>query len=507
MKINKISIALGLSCALVFSACEKTIDVEPEFVLERSQTLNNLQDYEYALTGAYSLLRQTGYFGSGAQTTGSWSVLPDMMSDNLVQTGEDLANWQNQVNWVYTADESDIEIAWQSAYYLINQANLVISNIDEIGADEPERVNRIKGQALALRGMAHFDLLRYFGESYDRNSTAKGVPYKTAFDPEEMPVRLSVKETYDNIFQDMAAAEAALGNVDQAINTSTNRAYIDQLAVKALLARMNLYAKDYATAENYASQVIDAKPLATKEQFADIWSDASLSEVIWSVTFSAGQGDPGGSNVHAASSNRNRFRPAAPLLASYDPNNDIRFPVYFGTRQSGNISPARTLYPGTPAVYTNADPPVLITRRVLSKLVRARNGVYDNQVNWKVLRTAEMYLIRAEARAMQGVAKAALGLADLVTLRAARINNYVPEIFVGQALLDAIAVERRRELVGEGHRWFDLKRTSRTIDRSDVTLTSTIQTLEPVAREWAWPIPQGELDANPNMSEQQTTGY
>lgn len=507
MKINRLFLSLGLSCALVLSACEKIIEVEPEFVLDRPQVFKTLQDYEYALTGAYSLLRQVGYFGSGAQTTGTWSVLPDMMSDNLVQTNEDLANWQNQVNFVYTADEDDIAIAWQAAYSVINQANLVLTNIDEIGAAEPERLNRIKGQALAMRGMAHFDLLRYFGQDYERNSTGLGVPYKSAFDPEEMPSRLTVKETYDRIFADMTAALTAFGNVDQSINSATNRAFIDELVVQALLARMNLYAEDYAAAESYATLVIDAKPLATKTEFPAIWADASLAEVIWSVTFSAGQGDPGGSNIHAAASNRNRFRLAAPLLAAYDPANDIRFPVYFGTRQSGNVSPGRTIYPGTPEVYTNAATPVLITRRILTKLVRSRAGVYDNQVNWKALRTGEMYLIRAEARAMQGAATAPLGLEDLNTLRAARINNYVGEVLAGQALLDAIAVERQRELVGEGHRWFDLKRTTRSLNRTDITLNSTITTLDPTAREWVWPIPQTEIDANANISSQQSPNY
>jgi hypothetical protein len=158
-------------------------------------------------------------------------------------------------------------------------------------------------------------------------------------------------------------------------------------------------------------------------------------------------------------------------------------------------------------VYTNANPPVLITRRVLSKLVRVNGARYDNQLNWKALRTGEMYLIRAEARAMQGGAKAVLGLADLNTLRAARINNYVPLVVTGQNLLNAIEAERRRELVGEGHRWFDLKRTSRVIDREDVTLNFTAAQLAPDAREWTWPIPQVEIDANSNIRGQQTTGY
>ena len=116
-----------------------------------------------------------------------------------------------------------------------------------------------------------------------------------------------------------------------------------------------------------------------------------------------------------------------------------------------------------------------------------------------------MYLIRAEARALQGAAKEALGLADLNTLRAARIAAYIPVVLTGQTLLNEIQVERRKELFGEGHHWFDLKRTTRSINRVDRTLTSTRAILAPTAREWVWPIPQGEIDANANM--QQSPGY
>ncbi len=131
----------------------------------------------------------------------------------------------------------------------------------------------------------------------------------------------------------------------------------------------------------------------------------------------------------------------------------------------------------------------------------------ENVVNWKVLRTGEMYLIRAEARALQGGAKEVSGLADLNELRAARITGYTSAVLTGQALLDEIALERRKELLGEGHRWFDLKRTTRMINRTDAVQTSTKTTLAPTAREWVWPIPQAEIDANPNIKAQQSPGY
>jgi hypothetical protein len=483
MRLKQILISAGLSGALLLGACNKTLEVEPLFQKDGSQIFNNLQDYEYALTGAYGLFRQVGYFGSGGQTTSTWGLLPDMMADNLVRTAEDLANWQVQINWAYATDEDDLEVAWVAAYSVINQANLVLRNIDRFAAAEPTRVNRIKGQALAIRAYAHFDVLRYWGENFDRNSTAKGIPYSETADFNNKPARLTVAETWGKIFTDMEQAETLLGSVDQPVNASSSRGGIDQLAVRALLARMHLYAKNYAQAENYATLAIEGRPLATAAEFPGIWKDATNAEVIWAVAFNAGEGSPA-VGAHIASTNRNRYRPAAAAEALYDPATDVRFPAYFASRSLSN----------TP-------------RRILNKYY-GRGTSADNLVNWKVTRTGEMYLIRAEARALQP-GKQTAALDDLNALRAARIVDYVNVTnLTGAALVAAIATERRKELFGEGHRWFDLKRTTRTIDRgTDCGAGSAECTLTPEAREWTWPIPQLEVDSNPSLGNQQTMGY
>ena len=494
MRFKQILISAGLSGALLLGACNKTLEVEPLFQKDGSQIFTTLQDYEYALTGAYGLFRQVGYLGSGGQTTSTWGLLPDMMADNLVRTAEDLANWQVQINWAYATDEDDLQVGWLAAYSVVNQANLVLRNIDRFAAAEPTRVNRVKGQALALRAIAHFDVLRYWGESYDRNSTARGIPYVEAPDIDNKPARLSVAETWNKIFADMEGAETLLGDVDAAINSASSRGSIDQLVVQAMLARMHLYAKNYAQAEAYATKAIDARPLATQAQFPNIWTDVALNEVIWAVSFNAGEGSAtiGG---HLASTNRNRYRPSATVEALYDQEKDIRFPAYFTARNLSG-TPRRILWKhfGRPS----ADPG--------SFQGKAR----DNVVNWKIARTGEMYLTRAEARALQP-GKESLAVADLNALRAARIIDYVPvpeTSLAGQALLDAIATERRKELVGEGHRWFDLKRTSRAVNRgADCGAGSAQCTLTPAAREWTWPIPQLEIDSNPALGNQQTTGY
>ncbi len=484
-------IAVATTALLAGTSCNKTIEVEPEFVKDGSQIFKNLDEYEFALTGGYALFRATGYFGSGGQTTSTWGTLPDMMTDNLLQSSEDLGNWATQVNWTFATDESDVEIAWVAAYSVIAQANLVLRNLDQFSATGATRVNRIKGQALAMRAMAHFDVLRFWSTNFERNSTALGIPYVSAVDVELKPARLSVKESWDNILKDMLEAETLLGNVDKSVNTNSNKSNLDLNAVRGLLARMYLYAKEYASSEAYATLVISAVPLASQTAFPNIWRDASVAEVLWSAPFNAGEGSPS-SGLHLAANNRNRYSPSVLLAATYDQVNDIRFTTWFASRATG-----------TSAQFV---PYATAARKVLNKF-NARGTINDNLVNWKALRVAELYLIRAEARALLGGAKEALGLADLNALRAARITGYVPVILTGAALIDALSLERRKELVGEGHRWFDLKRTTRTIRRNDALLASARLELISSRREWVWPIPQAEIDANATIKPQQTAGY
>ena len=127
------------------------------------------------------------------------------------------------------------------------------------------------------------------------------------------------------------------------------------------------------------------------------------------------------------------------------------------------------------------------------------SGNPDGVVDFKVYRTAEMYLIRAEAYARLGMD--AEGLADLNDLRAARNANTGFE--TGAELETAIQTERRKELVVEGHRFFDLKRTVRVVSRTQDCASWC--TLPPDHRGWAFPIPQTEMLANPNM--EQNPGY
>jgi hypothetical protein len=482
MKLKYILFGITLVGASMFSACDSVIDIEPEFVLDGSQRFNNLDDYESSLTGTYAQFRSTAYFGNASGPAGGFSTLPDMMSDNLTETGESLANFRQLVNFDYAADNDAVEGLWTAAYRIIAQANITLRGIDEFASENPGQYNRIKGQALAIRAYVHFDLLRYFGDNLALNSTTLGVPYKKEFNLDNI-ARPTVAETWQDIFADLNEAKTLLSDTDLTINPSANfslRANIDPITVDAILARAYLYSGQYAQAITAATTVIARVPLASKANFPAIWRDDNIgsSELIWSIPFNSGEGTPA-SNVYFASGNRSSFRPSAEVLGEYDQVNDIRYSAYFRTNNN---------------------------RIIVGKFL-GKGSLSDGIVNWKVIRVSEMYLIRAEAYTrVSGNELNALN--DLNSLRAARITGYVPTVLSGQVLVDAIELERRKELFVEGHRFFDVKRTTRNLVRSDCGTNFTTCSLLAGNRAWAWPIPIGEIIANDLINDSdQNPGY
>ncbi len=478
-----------LSSILIIGAvgCEKAVDKSPTHALSQENAFKSIGDFETSLSAVYNSLRGAGYYGRNQ------SIIPDMLAENLVQTSESLVNFAELTDWAYTTTNGTIAETWLAGWGIIFNANVIINNIDKFAnASNQTRVNKIKGQAIALRAMAHFDLLKYFADNLDRNSTSAAIPYvkQSALESSPAsfkPARLTVTQVYDEIYADIAIARTALSNVNSPINTATSKYRIDITALNAIQARVALYAKDWATANTASTAVINALPLATRAVFPSIWRDLSQTEVAFAVFFSPGEflsrlaGD-----VYSPTTgtNRSQFDGNPTFFSQIDEANDIRF----STSVTRGFTTTAVVRP--------------LTRLVVTKY-NGKGTALDGVVDWKAFRTGEMYLIRAEAR--QNTSQEALALADLNTLRAARINGFIAGTETGAALTTAIQLERSKELFMEGHRWFDLKRTSRNINRGAIVAPTTQSILVPTRREWVWPIPQGERDANPNMT--QNPGY
>lgn len=478
---------------LTFQGCSKkeVIELRPEFSLDALNNPSNMDQVEQVLLGAYAAFRNGNYYGSGSGTGGGWAMMPDALSDNLYETIESLANSRTMADWLYNTSTGQVTTFFGAPYNVIAIANIVLRDIDKFTTTDNQKLaNRIKGQAYAIRALAHFDLFRYFAEGYDRNSTTLlAVPYVEEFkiSLDVKPARPSNKDFYDKLFSDLSQAVTLLGDIDQTINPSGNtRPFIDLPATYAIQARAYLYAGMWAEAETAATNALSSRPLVNLNQaaFSGMYNQTNVGEIIWNVQFESGQSGPT-FLVYFATNQRSYFRPSATIATvagntGLIQSNDIRYSAFFQT-VGGRL--AVTKYKG-------------------------KNALSDGNANFVVFRSGEMHLIRAEARARNS--KEALANADLNALRAARITGYVPVNLTGAALLSAIADERRRELVAEGHRFFDLKRTTKTINRGpecgDPGLSSAGScVLAPGDREWALPIPEAEINANGNI--QQNGGY
>ena len=486
--MKKINIyILALMFLSVMISCKKNLNLVPIYDNTAATAYKKLDDFANGLNGMYTRFADVSYYN------GNMGCVIDAPTDNVYETTESLVNFQRLGNWTYLENEGFMQNTWITAYNGIYQSNVLISRIDAFASENTQKYNRILGQLLAGRALMHFDLLKAYSNNLDRNSADLGIAIKTNTDL-ILPGRNTVKEVYDFIYAELNRSITLLGNTDIAINSATNKSYIDINGARAIFAKVALYAKDYPAAISNSSAVITAIPLATRANFPGIWNDANANEVVWSIQNTTG--DPGSpfpsADVMSFRFNRNTFGLHVNLLAQYDTvgfaagnARDIRFPTYFFLRN------------------TTAG----VNNWAIQKF-KGKGAAADNLVNFKVFRTAEMYLIRAEASALTTGGEVAAN-ADLNTLRAARIMPWVNVTYTGTALVDQIALERRKELIVEGHRWFDLKRTTRIVNRPIAGLGNPNGLINPSlsanSTKWVFPIPETERRANPNMA--QNPGY
>ncbi len=473
---------------------EEVIEIFPEYSLDALSNPSSMKQVGEVLTGAYAGFRNSNYYGSGSGTGAGWSIMPDAISDNLYESAaETLANSRDMADWLFTVNTGQISAFYLAPYQVIAAANIVIRDVDKFTTDlNKKEANRIKGQALAIRALAHFDLFRYFAPSYDKNATSSlALAYIKEFvvSTSAKPSRMTNPDYYQNLFTDINEAITLLGDVDMDINEPglTTRAYIDLNGAYAIAARIHLYAGNWSDAANAAFSALTAqggRPLATTQSaFSGMYRETNVGEAIWHVKFESGQSGPT-YIMYWPNNGRSYFRPVPEIAVSGGAtglirSNDIRHAAFF-TPDSKGLS--ITKYQGKAAA--------------------------DGNANFPAIRSGEMLLIHAEALARSGSETAAL--ASLNALRAARISGHTPLNLSGQALLAAIADERRAELIAEGHRFFDLKRTTKTINRGYPCGVTTISasgecSLEPADRQWTLPIPQSVINANENM--QQTTEW
>lgn len=419
------------------------------------------------------ILVGTGYIASvrtasitGSRAVASWIHVMD----------DDLTMWRGSNSfytyweWFYTfsktpfrklqytssSNQYEDDVTWSGLYSRINVMNTVLYELERKFPDDKE-YDRIKGEALFLRGCAYFYLVNCYAQPYSAGTAATepGVPIKlTEIVEDREYVRDPVQNVYERVIKDLTDAAACLENVNQ---PNIYRASTD--AANHLLSRVYLYMGDWKNAAKYAQKVIDTKKYAlldlktldtsvtgalygTSPENIFTQGEERVSQTIQVVTDPVnapkGYGSGYGAGGYFASDDfMNTFK-------AIPGNEDQQFD---DKRLNQMVYCYNKYYPDTKVGYKAG-------LKYSPYKVGTPNGVVSD---WGLFRIAETYLNLAEALAM-----------DKQTTEAAKILSdiYLPTRYAAApavpsergAMIDFIRDQRRKELFVEGHRWFDLRR-------------------------------------------------
>ena len=469
MKMKKIyKWALIASVGFGALACSETVDVQPVTAIGPDGALNSPAGINATLIGVYNGLQ------SGDRYSRDYIAFPEALSDN----GEAVDNSGRLVGENRNNPGAHF-VSWNELYRDINRANLVIETVEAgIEGLSAAEADRILGEALFLRAFNYFDAARVYGydptnlqPSQNNGSVPLLLNGVITSDEIEMPARASAAEVYAQMVADLERAATLLDN--------NNAPFFGNRAASfGLLSRVNLYNGDYPGVIAAATSAINegvGTPLTVANYVAGFTNAGANPEALFELVYA----DDESTGVNESLASTFRSTPgfgdliaSDDLIAAYEPG-DVRL--------------------GTFVVSDDATSNGF--GRMESNKYNGHNGI-ANVDNVTVLRLSEVYLNRAEAHARMG--NTAMANDDLNFIKTNR--GLAAVNLTGDALIDEILDERRRELAFEGHRWFDLKRLGLTVNKPVLGATVPANDFRILA-----PIPGTEISVNNNVI--QNNGY
>ena len=464
---------LVLSSFLLVVSCGND-DLEPTLAMNKDSAtgIQNAADLASVLNGAYDRMSSSGYYARNVIVNG------EVRGDNFY------SNANSGRTFAAAMDYSPNGYGpWSTIYGVIAMCNIVIQADHANLEGDQNSISHTVGQAYALRALAHFDLLKDYGQHFisgQGGSSSLGVPYvKTYRDPANLsPSRDTVQSNVDNIVADFNQGISMMNS------TSDNSQYMNKGAAYALLARAALYygsvnSAYYAAAASASKWVLDnwSKAAVGPSGYMSSWyTDNAVNHLF---TIAASGTDNAGINGVA---------------------NIYRGPTYGDLRivEGDGADDVHDVYEAADIRYTSQGM-IGMEGGYLSMLGKWPSMDFsDDNV---VIRVEEMHLIYAEASLRAG--DAATAKTYLNNVQAARGATQT------DATLDNIILERRREFFGEGHRFYDIARLGMDIPLVDV-IKQTHDDLTGASPEagnyrFAYPISLSERNANPNIV--QNYGY
>ncbi len=472
MKIKYfLMLALGLGIA---TSCTEE-DLNPTLAQDKSieASINTENDLNAVLIGAYSRLQPTAYYGRDI------IILGEVFSDNATSNANS-NRFVLEARMDLLATSAIAESLWAQAYGVIASANVVIG-AEGLEGDQAV-IDHMKGEAYALRALAHFDLVKFYGQQHVNGGglSAPGVPYVTVFRDNDalFPSRNTVQEVRDMAYADLEMAKSLMS---ESLNNSSSE-YITTYAVDAIEARIANYFGDWQRALEASKAVIDSGEfsIASEGEFLANFATDGGSNIIFEIANSStdNPGINGLANIYQAGSYGDVI--ALPNLAAIYDEGDVR--------GASPYDPAVDAEPSTViGIHPNG------TLRNVGKY--PSTAPYEDNV--PVIRYEEMVLIYAEALLETGdAAEALIWLNKIPAERGADLYT--------EATKANILLERRKELAFEGFRFHDLARTGMDIPYPDAIL-QTHEGPDYGSYNFALPIPASEANTNANVP--QNEGY
>lgn len=481
MRTTKYIVAACLAAGIALgglSSCKDFLETNPSTAVADSQVFTSVSGAQAALNGCYYQMKCYG--GGGADRSDDWGIpslqmISDMSGEDVMSNG---GGWYGYTYNYWGETRGDIFRSgqiWNFHYRLINNLNAIITYIDGCEGDEQTK-GHIKGQALAMRGWAYFDLARFFQQTYPIAKHMPGLPIYTEPSTEatEGKPRGTLEQTYQQILSDLTAAEPLLEGFTR---SSSYPNVFDQVVAQGILSEVYQVMHDWPKSEAYARKVLAQYPLTTNEEYTAGFNDHTVRSWIWGIKQTEEQ-NMGDYSPFAMWYNNTRscwtfscFILANDFVSLFDAE-DIRFQQM----EQWEDAAGRKFW--------------------ISMKFRDNEDCRGSMV---VMRADEMQLNAAEACARQGKeAEAKQLLWALQDLRGAKRTEAS-----GEALVQAIWIERRKELYGEGFALFDILRTEQGLVRGGNHLDygGSIQ-LEPHSWRLVYQIPSSELKNNKAMVDE-----
>lgn len=470
--MKRLLLIFTILLTLGFAGCEDFLVEDPLLSQSTELTLSDYRGLNNAVAGAYAPLAAGAWYGS-------FFVLDaEMRAGNAtIPTNTDFTSGRMMVPFSMSYSSTTTSGLWGLAYYVTSAANNVINNLEgkDVGDVTQQDLNNLEAEALFLRALSHFDMVRLYGHSYAKNPSGMGVPIVLVTDAtaEEMPPRNTVEDVYEQIITDLLRAEQIIDPDYVRGGVSASKAVATLPAIQALLSRAYLYTQQWQEAADYATKVIEDYDfvLWTEAQLPNVWGRDVAGpggEIIFEVFANHSNSYDVWWESPAHMTNPIGYADCAAHedLTSFYEAGDVRGDLFRTDPDNVSGSLWTTKFPG----------------KGLGDAVSTPDAN-----NMTVLRLSEMYLNRAEAIHNGAVVAGATALGDINAIATNRgLAAY------GSVGADRIFDERRKELAFEGHLWFDYARTNRASLRSDLPLAAD-------DNRWALPIPQRELDVNDNL--------